>query len=390
MIKKLFTPVVFLQLVCMNGTAQNVGIGTITPTRAKFEVNGAVDVTAAIFGGEGTGISLQRSWPAVGFNEYYNGGTKYIAGGYAAVQYFDPGNGNMVIDMFYNGAANGTALNPRRAVSILNSGNVGIRNGAGPASLWVSRGDPGNDGTAVFSGTTYNSHFNYSTAEDTYIRPGKNNGKVIINDVPGGKIAMGNGNTRVGINNGGDPQFSLEIRQAGNTGLALVSPNNNFDYWEMRVYNEPVVGYPGTMSFIYNGTWKSYIYYVDGSYWQLSDKRLKNNIQPMPSLMQKLMKLNPVTYDMKTNTGNDPKTSIGFIAQDVKALFPELVAMHKGGENGYNVDDLHMMNYSSFGVLAIKGIQEQQQQIESLRNENNDIKNEIAELRKLVFAITNK
>jgi hypothetical protein len=56
---------VLLFISCINvlsTVSQNVGIGTSTPTRAKLEVNGAVDATSAIFG-ESSGISLQRNWP---------------------------------------------------------------------------------------------------------------------------------------------------------------------------------------------------------------------------------------------------------------------------------------------------------------------------------------
>src|SRR5690242_19737063 len=62
-------------VTCMQVYSQNVGIGIDNPIRAKLEVNGAAGATSAIFGGEGAGISLQRSWPSVGFNQYYTGGT---------------------------------------------------------------------------------------------------------------------------------------------------------------------------------------------------------------------------------------------------------------------------------------------------------------------------
>ena len=47
-----------------NNNSGNVGIGTTTPTRAKLEVNGVGfgGATSAIFGGDGTGISIQRNW----------------------------------------------------------------------------------------------------------------------------------------------------------------------------------------------------------------------------------------------------------------------------------------------------------------------------------------
>jgi hypothetical protein len=47
----------------------------------------------------------------------------------------------------------------------------------------------------------------------------------------------------------------------------------------------------------------------------------------------------------------------------------------KDTATGYRgITDLHAMNYSGFVVLAIKAIQEQQQQIEILKNEIDALK----------------
>lgn len=47
------------------------------------------------------------------------------------------------------------------------------------------------DGALKINGTTNPSHFNYSTAEDTYIRGGKSTSDVIIGDVGSGDVTMG-------------------------------------------------------------------------------------------------------------------------------------------------------------------------------------------------------
>ena len=54
--------------------AQNTGIGTSTPTKGKLEVVGVAGAgaTSAAFGTDGTGISFQRDWPTIGFNQYRN------------------------------------------------------------------------------------------------------------------------------------------------------------------------------------------------------------------------------------------------------------------------------------------------------------------------------
>ena len=214
----------FLFLQVQFTIAQNIGIGTENPTRAKFEVHGAAGYTSAIFGGEGHGISLQRNWPTIGFNEYDNGAGRYLASGYAAAQYLDPNNGGLYFDLYSYGSANSTVFGTRRLLNLFPNGNVGIGNVGNYATLTVARGTAF-DGTALFHGTQYNSHFNYSSAENTYIRGGKVNSRVYINDFPTGKVLVGvqDGNTRFGIN-AYDPMYTLEVVQAGNTGMVLVDP----------------------------------------------------------------------------------------------------------------------------------------------------------------------
>jgi len=47
------------------------------------------------------------------------------------------------------------------------------------------------NGSAVFAGTNYSIFFYFSPLENTYIRGGIDNSKVILNDVPGGKVGIG-------------------------------------------------------------------------------------------------------------------------------------------------------------------------------------------------------
>jgi hypothetical protein len=265
----------------------------------------------------------------------------------------------MAVDMFGNGSANANTFGTR-ALTIGNNGNIGIKIGATNASLCVLKA--GNfDGAAIIGGTTHNSYFNYSNTEDTYIRAGRNNGKIILNDIPGGHLIIGNGSSKIGVNNGsGVPYYTLEIRQVDNRGLGLINPNG-FNTWELL--NNVV-----ELRFQYNGNTSSFIQ-PNGNYVQVSDTRLKKNVEKIPSVFDKIMLLKPVLYEMNNSNPGQEK-SIGFIAQEVKKLFPELIHTSKGKSNGYGeINDLLLMNYSGFGVLAIKGIQEQQQQLIEMKKE---------------------
>lgn len=348
-------------------SAQNIGIGTLTPLRAKLEVEGSVGATSAIFGGESSGISLQRNWPGIGFNQYYAFFGKYIANGHAGVQYLDPNNGGIYFDLFPYGTANnpnGTAL---RTLSLLPSGNVGIRGAYANATLSVARGT-GTEGTALFYGTQWSSHFNYSTTENTYIRAGKNNSHVYINDIPGGNIFLGGGSSRVGINTN-SPVYTLEIRQVNGKGFILIDPNWGFRGWELRCdpYNSDPNNPQSALTLFYNGRANPIMGWFrpdNGSYSSNSDLRLKTNIQQLAPVLNRVLQLNPVSYQMIGNPGQE--VTFGLIAQEAKGLFPEMVDIinkNKTPGDG-SLPDQHGINYAGFSIVAIKAIQEQQQLIQ--------------------------
>jgi hypothetical protein len=363
-----------LLLLTANGffvQAQNVGIGTSNPTKAKLEVHGAVDATSAIFGAESSGVSIQRNWPGVGFNSYYgNGAHRYLTNGHGGVLSFDVANGFLVVDMFGHGTAAGNANFVNRAMVFSKEGWVSIGTPQAPtASLRVGRG-VGFDGTAMFEGSTYTSYFNKGTDEHTYIRAGRDNGVVHINNITGGKVNMYG---KVGINTTA-VDYPFEIEQNGfHKGLQFkFTPFGKT--WAMGLDID------GNLNFHTNGVRVGHFDFFTGVYNSVSDRRLKTNIQPLQNTLSKILRLVPVRYEM-IHPQAAGKSIIGFLAQDVKEVFPELVKVMKDTAHGYkNIPDLHTLDYSGFGVLAVKAIQEQQVIIQTLQTE-------VAELRKLVTAM---
>ena len=89
-------------------------------------------------------------------------------------------------------------------------------------------------------------------------------------------------------------------------------------------------------------------------WYNASDRNLKQNIQDYPSSLEKVLDLRPVTYNWKTHPDEDPLA--GFIAQNVKELFPQLTADLAWRDRGTRLG----VNYSLLVVPAIKAIQEQQ------------------------------
>lgn len=80
-------------------TAQNVGIGTTTPTKAGLVVNRKVGATHAIFGDNTPGLSLESNFPAIGFNTYWSSSNnrRIISNGFGGVMVLDPAIGSFVL-----------------------------------------------------------------------------------------------------------------------------------------------------------------------------------------------------------------------------------------------------------------------------------------------------
>ena len=211
MIRKLFT-LFLLPATCL---AQNVGIG-IKPTKARLEVNGAVGITTAIFGGDGAGIAFQRNWPTIGFNQYYTDVNRNMAIGGSWVEYLDMNTGSLIFDLYpQNGGANQQNYSGTRRLTIRQNGNISVNAGEANASLFVG-GANVNLPSAIFRGSQNNSVFYESPAvnlpyRNTYINAGKNGSVVLINDKLGGDLVIGynGGNVKVGINT--DPTDMLEV-----------------------------------------------------------------------------------------------------------------------------------------------------------------------------------
>ena len=112
--------------------------------------------------------------------------------------------------------------------------------------------------------------------------------------------------------------------------------------------------------------------------WAGSDIRWKQNIVPLQSSLDKVMQLKPVNFDWRANEFPDLHfsngTQIGFIAQDVEKIIPELVTTDNNGYKG--------LSYERITPVLAGAIQEQQSEISMLKAENTAMKSDI-EMMKL-------
>lgn len=110
---------------------------------------------------------------------------------------------------------------------------------------------------------------------------------------------------------------------------------------------------------------------INGVLYTTSDLSIKENITPIENATPQLMKVNPVTYDIKasyyqdsqesklSSLVNKPKGTSGMIAQELRILYPQLVNYDEGAE-------LYEVNYQGLIPHMIKAIQEQQEMINDL------------------------
>ncbi len=118
--------------------------------------------------------------------------------------------------------------------------------------------------------------------------------------------------------------------------------------------------------FYSNGILRASIDRVTGVYTAISDRNMKKNIKPLNPVLDIIKQLPVYSYNYLDSKDEDHRV-IGMMAQDVQPFFPELVYQRYDREI---TKPLLTMDYSSLGVIAIKGIQEQQKIIQELQKIN--------------------
>ena len=100
-----------------------------------------------------------------------------------------------------------------------------------------------------------------------------------------------------------------------------------------------------------------------------SDVRLKTNIAPLSSSLEKVMQLKPVSYAKKLNLASNDYSiqENGFVAQELRKVLPSLV------KEGNDPDKILSVNYTSLIPILTQAIQEQQKQIDELKTMVNQL-----------------
>ncbi|MCB0628302.1 MAG: tail fiber domain-containing protein [Lewinella sp.] len=180
-----------------------------------------------------------------------------------------------------------------------------------------------------------------------------------------GDIMTIQGQGNIGLNET-SPTARLHIGQGGQTvGRGLRFDDGINEDWDITHGFGLRLHFGGDLRGFFNAN--------TGAYTQSSDGRLKSGVEKLATALPKLQQLQPLRYYYQNAKEKEP--TIGFIAQEVAPIFPELVSYSEA-------DDLYGINYAGFSVVAIKAIQEQQALIEAQQQQ-------IATLEKRLEALEN-
>ena len=220
---------------------------------------------------------------------------------------------------------NGTSTTTSNALTVLKNGNVGI-------------------GT---TNPTSNLHITGGT--DAELTGG---GYLIIGDITGDNLVIDN-NEIMARNNGVSDNLYLQKDSDGKVGIGRIPTANRLEV-------------NGNASKTSAGSWLAN-----------SDARLKKNIQPLQSeaILQKMLALHGVTFEWNdTKTGYDRPLGIqyGFTAQNVQAIFPELVSE----------DNLGYLQtaYGTYDAMYIEALRALNDKIEALEKENASLQEQVGEI----------
>ncbi len=163
--------------------------------------------------------------------------------------------------------------------------------------------------------------------------------------------------TFVGVNSDHSGQTAVGLMTRDNEGTVGGAPQNKG--WGIIAYGDQysVEGWRNNLAF---GFWNmdkwnatpmqltpSGDLTITGTFSQSSDANLKTNIQNLSDSLAKIIELRGVTFNWKNRV--DEKENIGFIAQEIEKIFPELV---------YGEDGQKSVNYVSLVPVLVEAVKE--------------------------------
>ena len=209
------------------------------------------------------------------------------------------------------------------------------------------------------------------------------------NNLTGGTLVDARLSANVPLRAGGNAFTGQQIITGGNANqLLLQNPTYN-NYW--NIYTEALGSPSGSGNLLFVSSSGAYLYFDTAGFVHdaSSDKRLKRDIAPLQNVLDRVMQLRPVSYHMRSDSHEAP-LRLGFIAQEVEPLFPEVVGEHAS---------MKSVAYSEMVPITIGAILELNQKVDSenaaLREElkhrdveNAELKQQLAEIKEVLQQLT--
>ena len=375
----------------------NVGIAATPPTNGYTASGGGWKMLQI---GQSSQIAAYGTDDEIGIfqNTYLNS-----SGVFQAITSNVAGSSIILVDgkiYFKTATTSGTAQTTSTSMFIDTTGNVGIGTDSPTFKLEVKATTTN---TAVFTTSntvTCNTYFGHTSIS--------NNTNLILYSNGGNVQMWKSGNSSSGW--GGTKAFNvynsdgvIAFHPSGNDNKLVVqnsaqslrikggsaTGNNYMQFVNNAGTNQGYFGYGGSSNILYivQQVAGDIVFYTNSAirgsisqggtltmggdvvaYGSPSDKRLKENIKPVKSALDKVSKLQGVTFDWKDKKQNkayDPdqgwKHDIGFIAQDVQKVIPELVRE--------NEDGMLSMRHQGIAPILLEAIKELKAEIEELKKQ---------------------
>lgn len=328
--------------------------------RMRIDASGNVSIgtTTGYAGyGSGRGLTLSNQSSLI-FQNASNTWNSTTAGG--AVTYFS--DNNMYIDAKDSGSnvifrVNGATERAR----ITSAGDVGIGTVSpqqtaagrtvvgvnGSSSSLINIGSGGNFGSYWFwDGTTATLAANNTLSLLAGASPilFSNSGVERARIDASGNLLVGT--TDASITSG----TGVKIRPGANGSVANVdsrSDNTSVGYAQYST---------GAGAYRFYVGWGGTIFATNTSISAISDIRFKENIRDIDAGLDAILALKPRRFDWKEGKGKDVKDDMGFIAQEVEEVLPELIDGWMPGDG--EPDDLKSVKASDLIPVLVKAIQE--------------------------------
>ena len=374
-----------------------LALPTTTSTAGQITVNGSRFMhafgTQNTFLGSGSGSLSLTGNSNTGIGSYamalVTSASQNTAVGYGALYWNDTGFGNTAIG---GATLTGTfaAVNRNTAV-----GDVALSNttsddnvGVGYYSLQSNTSGTQNTALGTYAGQTgILANANTTGSNNTYVGYGSGPGTStqLSNSMALGSGSRVTASNQVVIGNISVVQTLLN----GNVGIGVTSPQAALDVVATGVSSSIIVPRDTTANrpttlvngmIRYNTTTTLFEFYQNGgwvNYTTVSDGRLKTNVEPVSDGLRIVNQLNPVFYDWNRNnsktSGFEDRHQVGFIAQEVEKVLPEVV---NKGEDGYR-----SLEYGKMVSVVIAAVKELYNKVLGIDRELASVKAENAELK---------